>query len=278
MRFCIPTDLQTHFKRKSFKISLKSDNYKDSKRLSLYLNDFIKEIYKDLRMTKKKLTFEEVRTILKIEVDKSVLHIQHIETGTGTTENQVLQSLQHITKEETQFNRTLEDDRKKIENNVDREMSKILKSNGFEVDKNSLEFKTLRKRVIELKLLRYKYKKDFVSGGVFNTDKNGKSLNSFIEECNRTFNLDMLDEKVEVRPTPVIENYSIEPEQPYRVEVNEKVETILISKLIEDYLEETERQKDLREKTIVEYKSVLLMMVEVIGDVPINELYSGPHK
>ncbi len=148
MRFCIPTDLQTHFKRKSFKISLKSGNYKDSKRLSLYLNDFIKEIYKDLRMSKKKLTFEEVKSILKIEVDKSVLHIQHIETGTGTTESQVLQSLQHITKEETQFNRTLEDDRKKIENNVDREMSKILKSNGFEVDKNSLEFKTLLIRKI----------------------------------------------------------------------------------------------------------------------------------
>ena len=104
MRFCIPTDLQTHFKRKSFKISLKSGNYKESKRLSLFLNDFIKEIYKDLRMSKKKLTFEEVKSILKIEVDKSVLHIQHIETGTGTTENQVLESLQHITKEETQFN------------------------------------------------------------------------------------------------------------------------------------------------------------------------------
>ena len=67
-----------------------------------------------------KPTFEEVKSFLKIEVDKSVLHIQHIETGTGTTESQVLQSLQHITKEETQFNRTLEDDRKKIENNVDR--------------------------------------------------------------------------------------------------------------------------------------------------------------
>ena len=74
MRFCIPTDLQNHFKRKSFKISLKSGNYKKSKRLSLYLNDFIKEIYKDLRMSKKKLTFEEVKSILKIEVDKSVLH------------------------------------------------------------------------------------------------------------------------------------------------------------------------------------------------------------
>ena len=37
-------------------------------------------------------------------------------------------------------------------------MSKILKSNGFKIDKKSLEFKTLRKRVIELKLLRYSHK------------------------------------------------------------------------------------------------------------------------
>ena len=140
MRVCIPKDLQTHFKRKSFKISLKSGNYKDSKRLSLYLNDIVNQIYKELRVGNKKLTFEEVKSILKIEVDKSVLHIQHIETGTGTTESQVLQSLQHITKEETQFKRTLEDERKKIENKVDREMSKILKSIGFEVDKRSLEF------------------------------------------------------------------------------------------------------------------------------------------
>ena len=40
-------------------------------------------------MGKKKLTLEEVKSILKIEVDKSILHIQHTETGTGTTESQV---------------------------------------------------------------------------------------------------------------------------------------------------------------------------------------------
>ncbi len=274
MRFCIPTDLQNHFKRKSFKISLKSGNYKKSKRLSLYLNDFIKEIYKDLRMSKKKLTFAEVKSILKIEVDKSVLHIQHIETGTGTTENQVLQSLQHITKEETQFTRTLEDDRKKIENKVDREMSKIIKSLGYEVDKKSLEFKTLRKRVIELKLLRFSHKKDFVSGK--QTD-----LNKFLQECDIKFRLGISNDGIVDKKNafarnthlqPVIENNAPEPIQPYQVEVNEKVETILISKLIDEYIEETERQKDLREKTIVEYKTVLQMMIEIIGDLPINEL------
>ena len=162
-KFNIPVSLQNHFGRKSFKISLKSGNYNACRGLSNRLHKLLKVLFQEIEMGKKKLTFEEVKSILKIEVDKSVLHIQHIETGTGTTESQVLQSLQHITKEETQFNRTLEDDRKKIENNVDREMSKMLKSNGFEVDKKSVEFKTLRKRVIELKLLHFSHKKDFVS-------------------------------------------------------------------------------------------------------------------
>jgi len=168
--FCIPKDLQEHFQRKQFKISLKSVIFRDAKRLSLFLHQLVEDFYQDVRMGNKKLTFEEVKSILKIEVDKSVLHIQHIETGTGTTESQVLQSLQHITKEETQLKRSIEDERKKVEDKVDREMSKILKSNGVKIDKKSLEFKTLRKRVIELKLLRYKHKKDFISGFVFNNE------------------------------------------------------------------------------------------------------------
>jgi len=277
-KFNIPVSLQNYFGRKSFKISLKSGNYNESRGLSNRLHKLLKVLFQEIEMGKKKLTFEEVKSILKIEVDKSVLHIQHIETGTGTTESQVLQSLQHITKEETQFNRTLEDDRKKIENNVDSEMSKILKSNGFEVDKKSLEFKTLRKRVIELKLLRFSHKKDFVSGK--QTD-----LNKFLEECDNKFRLGISFEEVMDKKNafarnthlqPVIENYAPEPIQPYLVEkndeVDELVETILISKLIDEYIEETERQKGLREKTIVEYRNVLLMLVEVIGDLPINEL------
>jgi integrase len=270
-KFNIPVSLQNHFGRKSFKISLKSGNYNACRGLSNRLHKLLKVLFQEIEMGKKKLTFEEVKSILKIEVDKSVLHIQHIETGTGTTESQVLQSLQHITKEETQFKRTLEDERKKIEDKVDREMSKILQSNGFEVDKKSLEFKTLRKRVIELKLLRFSHKKDFVSGK--QTD-----LNKFLEECDSKFRLGIsnMDKKnAFARNThlqPVIENYAPEPIQPYQVEVNEKVETILISKLIEEYIDTVERQKDLREKTIIEYRNTLDLMVQIIGDSPINQL------
>jgi len=263
-KFNIPVSLQNHFGRKSFKISLKSGNYNECRCLSNRLHKLLNGIFKEIRMGKKKLTFEEVKSILKIEVDKSVLHIQHIETGTGTTESQVLQSLQHITKEETQFKRTLEDERKKIENKVDREMSKILKSIGFEVDKRSLEFKTLRKRVIELKLLRFSHKKDFVSGK--QTD-----LNKFLEECDNKFRLGISFEEVMDKKNAFARNTHLQPEPP-KDEVVEVVETHLISKLIDEYIESTERQKELREKTLIEYKNNLDLMVEIIGDFPINQL------
>ena len=183
-------------------------------------------------MGKKKLTLDEVKSILKIEVDKSVLHIQHIETGTGTTENQVYHSLQHITQEEIRFQRRLEDERKKVEDSVNREMSKILQSNGFKIDKKSLEFKTLRKRVIELKLLRYSHKKDFVSG-------KDTELNGFIEECDRKFNLGILDKKVE-EPKTITKVAT--PTFEVRNEVEEAEETLWISNLIKEYIEETERK------------------------------------
>ena len=261
-RFCVPRSLQNHFGRKTFKISLKSVSYGDSKKLSYRLHGLVQAVFEEIKMGKKKLTLDEVKSILKIEVDKSVLHIQHIETGTGTTENQVYQSLQHITQEETRFQRRLEDERKKVEDSVNREMSKILQSNGFKIDKKSLEFKTLRKRVIELKLLRYSHKKDFVSG-------KDTELNGFIEECDRKFNLGILDKKVE-EPKTITKVAT--PTFEVRNEVEEAEETLWISNLIKEYIEETERQKGLREKTIVEYKNTLEMMVEIIGDFPIHEL------
>jgi hypothetical protein len=261
-RFCVPRSLQNHFGRKTFKISLKSVSYGDSKKLSYRLHGLVQAVFEEIKMGKKKLTLDEVKSILKIEVDKSVLHIQHIETGTGTTENQVYQSLQHITQEETRFQRRLEDERKKVEESVNREMSKILQSNGFKIDKKSLEFKTLRKRVIELKLLRYSHKKDFVSG-------KDTELNGFIEECDRKFNLGILDKKVE-EPKTITKVAT--PTFEVRNEVEEAEETLWISNLIKEYIEETERQKGLREKTIVEYKNTLEMMVEIIGDFPIHEL------
>ena len=291
--FYIPKDLQEHFRRKQFKVSLKSVIFRDSKRLSLFLHGLVEDIYQEMRMGKlKNLTLDEVKSILKIEVDKSVLHIQHIETGTGITENQVLQSLQHITKEETQFKRTLEDERKKIEGKVDREMSKILKSNGFKIDKKSLEFKTLRKRVIELKLLRFSHKKDFVSGK--QTD-----LNKFLEECDSKFRLGISNDGVVDKKNAFARNTHLQPDEPTDLELLAKlqtsesilgsrilhndiektapeptepflVETKLIREVVDEFLEL--RKGTIGEKMLREYRVLTDEFIEIIGNIPLSSL------
>ena len=72
-KFNVPVPLQNYFGRKSFKISLKSGNYNECRGLSNRLHKLLKVIFQEVRMGNKKLTFEEVKSILKIEVDKSRL-------------------------------------------------------------------------------------------------------------------------------------------------------------------------------------------------------------
>ena len=77
--FYIPKDLQKHFGRKSFKVSLKSCNYKECKKVSWILHVFADEIYKELRMGKlKSLNLDEVKSLLKKEVENSLRHIQYV--------------------------------------------------------------------------------------------------------------------------------------------------------------------------------------------------------
>ena len=42
--------------------------------------------------------------------------------------------------------------------------------------------------------------------------------------------------------------------------------------MIDEYIDTVERQKDLREKTIIEYRNTLELMIQIIGDFPINQL------
>ena len=261
--FYIPKDLQNYFGRKSFKVSLKSCNYKDCKKISRTLHVIADEIYKDLRMGKlKNLNLDEVKSLLKREVELSLRHIQYVETGTGTTETQVLHSLQHITQEEISFQRRLEDERKKVEEIVDREITKILKSEGFKIDKKTLEFKTFRKRLIELKLIRFRHKKEYVS------NKN-RDLSRFVEECDFQFNLGILDKDIAQQIEKHTDEKSVVQVKDEQVE---EENTFMISQLMNEYVETIKRQKDLREKTLQTYQSSLDLFLEVIGDLPINIL------
>ena len=286
----IPLDLLHLFDgRIKFLLSLKCGNKVISKKICLYLNKQTQILYEQIRMGKS-LSIDEMKRILKKEIEKSKKHSSFfsyvgVDRSKEKTKQEGLKTLQ---KEEIELK-----SRKKTD--FDDEVEKLLKDEGItDINRKSGTFRVLRENFIKIQNLKIKWKREIINGEInAEFDLVSKILDGeddFIDEiidkkdafARRTHlqpdeptELELqekLQQSESILGSRILRN-DIEKTAPEpKDEVNEKVETILISKLIDEYIEETERQKGLREKTIVEYKSVLLMMVEVIGDVPINEL------
>ena len=67
-----------------------------------------------------------------------------------------------ISEQEEQFNQRLQTDLKGVQKEVEKDLERILKSQGHEVKKDSVPFKRLRRWVIDLRKMRYQWKKDIL--------------------------------------------------------------------------------------------------------------------
>ncbi|MCS5639936.1 MAG: hypothetical protein NZ709_00355 [Candidatus Marinimicrobia bacterium] len=80
----IPLDLIPIFSgRKEFQISLKSVSNKETILVSVLLQTLTEQLFTDIRSGMKKLSLEDVREILKVEVRKSILHSHRVHLGTN---------------------------------------------------------------------------------------------------------------------------------------------------------------------------------------------------
>ena len=79
LRTTIPKDLvETFGGRTRFHISLKDVRNKDIHFVSIFFKSFTKELFNDIRMGMRKLSVDDVREILKVEVRKSILHSHQV--------------------------------------------------------------------------------------------------------------------------------------------------------------------------------------------------------
>jgi hypothetical protein len=82
----IPTDLIPTFSgRKEFQISLKNVSNKGTILVSVLLQSLTEQLFKDIRMGMRKLSVDDIREILKVEVRKSILHSHQVNFGTYRT-------------------------------------------------------------------------------------------------------------------------------------------------------------------------------------------------
>ena len=83
-RCIIPKDLRSILGKSQIRISLKNSDYCNSKIVANSLYIVSKNLFDELRLDPmKKITLEDVKEILRIEVRKSLLHIHHYQYGTN---------------------------------------------------------------------------------------------------------------------------------------------------------------------------------------------------
>ena len=255
-RHRIPTDLLEHFGGvKEFRISLKCAIKSRAIKTTKILAKILAGIYEEIRQGMESLDIEQIKEILRVEVRKQLLHAHHIFEGTNRWDDSGIEkSLNSIQLKETKFKTILKSDLKSYQNEVDAKLEDILKSLDIKVEKNSVNFKKLRNKFIDLYSLRYDWMRELVN-------ETGKTDNDLKITAQTKLNFELFPELIN---SPIIENYSIEPKEPYRVSVPTTSEQI--SNCANKYYAR-KKVEGVREKGIQSDKSVIDEFVEIVGDI-----------
>ena len=274
-RCIIPKDLRSILGKSQIRISLKNSDYCNNKIVANSLYIVSKNLFDELRLDPmKNITIEDVKDILRIEVRKSLLHIHHYQYGTNVfSKDKLSESISKTIKEEERLRDRLEKDYKDTLGVIEREIDKILITLDLDPNKESVEYKGLVRRWIELKLMRQDWKRDLLN-------ESGRNDEDFKKEIEEKWRLSLWDNVDDMILPPIIEGDDIpEPTQPYLTQSNSievkynKVESSpspLFSEVIPKHLDQLRRNKR-REQTIKETQQTYEDVIELIGDKPISE-------
>ena len=161
----IPIDLIEHFGGLSeFRVSLKCAIKSRSIRTSKILDKIVSKIFEEIREGMKSLDIDDIKEILRIEIRKQILFTHHIFEGTNRwSETGVEKSLESVKLKESNLKETLDSTLKTYQNEVDSKLEGILKSLDIQVDRDSINFKKLRNKFIDLYVLRYDWVKELLN-------------------------------------------------------------------------------------------------------------------
>ena len=261
-RTIIPQDLIEHFNgRTRFHISLKNVNNKETLLVSVYLKTLTEQLFTDIRSGMKKLSLEDVREILKVEVRKSILHSHRVHLGTNKYDPQKIEdSLSSVSSREEKMKQKLKDDLKTYEGMLDEKLNKIFQSLDIEFDTNSINYLQLRTHFIDLYLLRF----DFIRSLINET---GRTDDDFRREVEENLKLELFPE-LSNQPTPQV--LSVPTPTSTEIETSNQLtehQNTPLSVVIEKYIDE---KGSIRTTSVKEIRHSLTLLIEEFGDIPIG--------
>ena len=265
-RSIIPKDLRGNFEGKDeFRLSLRYVINGDTKILCLKLKQITDKVFDEIRKGMKTLSLEDIKEILRIDVRKQIKHTQHYYLGTSVfDEEDTIKSLENVSSRETKMQQEISGENiKDYEKELDEKLEGILTSLDIEIETNSINYKNLRRKFINLYLLRF----DWIRNLINQTTK--------IEDED-TFRREV-DEKLGLSLFPDLQTHIVKS-QSVEVKYNSvgsttpplnNLQSTPISKCIELYIGE---KVDIRERSEEEIRFSLNFLTESFGDIPIGKI------
>jgi len=265
-RSFIPKDLLTYFTGTTeFRLSLNYVRKEDKQILCLKLKQITDKVFDEIRKGMKTLSLEDIKEILRIEVRKQIKHTQHYYLGTSVfDEEDTIKSLENVSSRETKMQQEISGENiKDYEKELDEKLEGILTSLDIEIETNSINYKNLRRKFINLYLLRF----DWIRNLINQTTK--------IEDED-TFRREV-DEKLGLSLFPDLQTHIVKS-QSVEVKYNSvgsttpplnHLQSTPISNGLELFIGEKE---DIRDKTEDEIRNSVKFLTECFGDIPIGDI------
>ena len=132
----IPKDLISFFDgRREFQISLKNVRNTDCLLLTMTLRIRLEELFSEVREGMKSLTIEQIKEVLRIEVNKQIDHSKHVFYDTNKyNEFKRKKSLENVSSREEKLKSMLSEDLKTYKKKIDSRLESILQSMDIEVN------------------------------------------------------------------------------------------------------------------------------------------------
>ena len=273
-RSLISRDLISYFNgTKQFQVSLINVKNSDTLLLSLRLNQIVKELFTEIRIGMKNLTLDDIKKILRIEVQKSILYSHQVNVETNKhTERDHIRGMEYVLDLEQKIHDKVSTNLKGYRNDVEDKLDGILQSLDITVDRGSVDFKNLRNKFIDLYLLRTSWIKDLVNSS-------DRSDEDFKREVDEKLKMDLFKElteqeinsKLQVSESILGSNRMWDVDRTLGNEVSSlsKHQSTSISVGIDKFVGE---KSNITNKSVWEIRHTLDLLIQEFGDISLGKL------
>ena len=245
-RIVIPQDLRPVLIKRTIILSLRTGILHQAKKQASFLYVITQQIFEQIRKfpAMKQLDLDGIKEILK----ERLKFYQESAKEDIQRDNYLISDQERKSQsahEEIKLNATVEV--AKMGNLFDNMTQDVLKHHGYEIKEDSKEYNLLKKNLFELERNIKNYRQDLLCCEI---EGEWNLLNSLESE-----------EPPQTTPSSTVQT----PTKP-------QTKTHPISTIINNFLEEKKRAESLTDKSFTEYSANLHMLVEVFGDIAIQDL------